>query len=129
MTAVPRAAQTKTARHRRIVEILRHGAVRSQAELAVDALHDAFPLRRCHRRLPGTAALVVDVGDVAFLDVTRVQQHGAAQVAGGVGAVDSARETLFDQVGNIAAMVNMGVGEHHGINFSGVKGEVQVDAV
>ncbi|NLT57107.1 MAG: arginine repressor [Actinomycetales bacterium] len=34
MTTVPRAAQTKTARHRRIVEILRHGAVRSQAELA-----------------------------------------------------------------------------------------------
>jgi hypothetical protein len=71
-------------------------------------------------------ALLVDVGDVALLDVGGVAQHVGAEVAGGGGGVDVAGEVGAEQRGEVAAVVDVGVGEDDGVDVGGVKGEVAV---
>jgi hypothetical protein len=53
-------------------------------------------------------------------------EHEACEVAGGVGTEYGALEALPDEIGNIAAVINMGVGEEQEIDFSGVEWEFLV---
>src|ERR1044071_4651974 len=48
-----------------------------------------------------------------------IRQDHRAQIDCGLRGVDWPVETFFGQPGDAAAMVEMGVGQHHGINIAG----------
>ncbi|MNT62253.1 hypothetical protein D3C72_1999540 [compost metagenome] len=52
-----------------------------------------------------------------------VQQQQPAQVQCGLGTVDRARETFPDEPGQIARMVEVGMRQHHGLDFRGRDGK------
>jgi hypothetical protein len=43
-------------------------------------------------------------------------QHDASEIARGVGREDVSGEALFDQIRKVAAVVDVGVAEDHGID-------------
>ena len=88
--------------------------------LGVDGLQRRFIL---------FSALFIKIFDIIFLDVSRVAQHDIRQIDRGVGGVNFTFETLLDQVGNVATMVDVGMRENHRVNFRGIKGEVQIREV
>ena len=51
----------------------------------------------------------IQVANILFLNLGAVAQHDGAQVAGGVGADNVAAEAAFDQVGDVTAVVDVGV--------------------
>src|SRR5205823_14833603 len=65
-------------------------------------------------------------GGLFLLDAGRVGEHDAHEVARRGGTVDGAFVTLADQVGQVAAVVDVGVAEDDGVQGRGVKGEVGV---
>ena len=78
---------------------------RSQAELAVDALHDAFPLRRCHRRLPGTPA--ADATSCALAEMGRCGAPcvGGTDRAGYAEVVDAVRRAFVEDATTVTTAV------------------------
>ncbi|MNC25624.1 hypothetical protein D3C75_737210 [compost metagenome] len=82
--------------------------------LGVQRLHQGFVL--------ACAPLVFPLG-VAFLDVRRVHQHQLQQFTGGIGRVDRSAIALSRQPRQQAAVVDVGVGDHHGIQLQRVEGE------
>src|SRR5207248_11224404 len=76
----------------------------------------------------GLAVVPADgAGDagVLLLDAGRVGEHHVGQVAGGGGAVDRAVEALADEVGQVAAVVDVGVAEYDRIHVTRVKGKLR----
>ena len=71
-------------------------------------------------------ALLGDERGVIALDLGRVLQHDAGQVARGKGAVDVALEALAAEVRQIAAVIDMRVAEDDRIDLLRVEGEVAV---
>src|SRR5262249_59172312 len=64
-----------------------------------------------------------DVG-LVLLDAGRVRQHDRDQVAGRRRTVDRALEALANQVGQVAAVIDVGVTEDDGVDGGRVEGEV-----
>ena len=61
--------------------------------------------------LPGFVCFLVEVAGVFLLDLGGVEEHEGGDGGGGAGAVDGAGEALLDEVGEVAAVVLVGVGE------------------
>ncbi len=57
------------------------------------------------------------------MDVGGVGEHDAAEVAGGGGGVDVAVEAVVAELGEVAAVVDVGVGEDDAVDLLGVEGE------
>ena len=85
-------------------------------------------VNRLNRGLPQLLALFVDVGHVHFLDMAAVQEHGIAEVGGGRGAQDPPPKALAHQVGDIAGVVDVGVGQHQDIDGRRVVRKIPVDS-
>ena len=84
-------------------------------------------VQRLHRLPAGALALLVEPLGVALLDVGRVPQHDGQQLPRQAGAVDIAGKALFDQQRDAPRVVDVGVGDHHGVDVAGV--EVQLPVV
>ena len=87
-------------------------------ELAVNAKGVLLGVEGLHQGLAAALVLAVLVLRVAFLNVGRVQQHDLAQVGGGLGGVHMAPEAVLVQQRQIAAVVDVGVGEQHRVQTS-----------
>lgn len=79
-----------------------------------------------HGGLARTAALLVFPAGVRLLNVGRIAQHDAHQLAGQTGAVDVAPEALLDQEGNAPGVVDVGVGDNHVVDEAGDEIELGV---
>jgi hypothetical protein len=73
------------------------------------------------RVVSGIAAAVGAFG-ILLLDAGCVDEHDLGEVAGCRGAKDRAPESIADEARDIAAVVNVGVGEEDSINGPGVEG-------
>ena len=60
---------------------------------------------------------------VLFLQAGGIEKDDLSNIGGGFGAVDVAAETLFDQLGDEAGVVEVGVGDQNGIDAAGWDGE------
>ena len=58
-----------------------------------------------------------------------IDQHDVAQVGGGLGGVDRAAEAGFDQAGQVAAVIDVGVREDHRIDIRRLEAEAAVALV
>ena len=96
----------------RLVKIRRH-------ELAEGFFGIRLIIQRQGGLVPGIAIPVGPLG-FPFLQVGTVRQENAAEVKGGVGAMDRAFEALLDQHGQIAGMIDMRVGQDDRVNGSRV---------
>ncbi len=77
---------------------------------------------RLQRRQVVAAALLVQIGHVRLLNLGAITQHDAAQVARGRGGDDVAGEAIADEAGDVAAVVDVGVGEDERVHSAGVEG-------
>lgn len=72
-------------------------------------------------RLKGPLALflaaAVDVFHILFLDRGAVLQHHRAQIAGGRGAENVALKAVFDQAGDAARVIDVGMGKDQAVNM------------
>lgn len=95
-----------------------------------DAAHRALGVGLAVDRLDRAPAAppvaLVEPGDLALLDVAAVGQHEAQQVARRLGRQDRAAEALAHQLGQQAAVVDVGVGQHHEVERRRIEGEVAV---
>ena len=80
-------------------------------------------VQRLHRRTAGTLILAVLILRVALLNVGGVRQHDAQQVGRQPGGDDTALKAVFDQHGDAAGMVNVGVGHQHHVNAARMEGQ------
>ena len=71
-------------------------------------------------------SLLRHVDGVRLLHRRGVLQHDAREISGGVRGVDVAAESLLHQVWKIAAVIDVGVAQHHGVQRVGIEGEVPV---
>jgi hypothetical protein len=81
---------------------------------AVDRVFDFVD--RLDGGLAAFGAFFVDELRVFFLDMAAVQQHRRAQIARGERAQNIASEAAFDEIRDIAAVVDVSVTEHHRVN-------------
>ena len=86
------------------------------AETCDCALGVSAGVQRQRRRVAGKA-VPVGPARIFFLQMGAVEQQQLGQVAGGRGAVNRAFETLFDQRGQPAAVVQMGMAQHHSVDL------------
>ena len=86
-------------------------------------------VERLDGRLAGLQAFPVNIFRIRFLDMTGVHQHDVCQVSGGVRAVNRALVAVPDQVGQVAAVIDVGVREDQGIDLSRVERELAVALV
>jgi hypothetical protein len=91
----------------------------------------AFHLQVIHsiHRLRIAQNIVVAPGNVfgvRALDLGRILQHDAGQVARREGAENAFPKPLLTQVRQVSTMIDMGVAQHHGINLFRVEGEMAV---
>ncbi|OPZ61047.1 MAG: hypothetical protein BWY87_00070 [Deltaproteobacteria bacterium ADurb.Bin510] len=88
----------------------------------VDAFLSVFGgVERHHLLVLLTAVLAVLPFGFDFLDVGRIEQHDLAQVGGWRRGDDRAAETILDQLGQSAGVVEVGVGQQHGFDFAGIE--------
>ena len=76
-------------------------------------------------RLAMLHALIEELG-VLLLNVGGVAQHPIAQVDGSRRGVNGAMEPVLYEGGEVAAVIDVGVREHDGVDRSGVEGQVSV---
>ena len=109
----------------------RHRALVADAdELAQAALGVFLEIEWLDGRQVVFGAVLVEPFGVLLLDMRAVCQHDLAEVAGGESGVDVAAEALLAEVREIAAVVDVGVGEDHDVDFAGVEvREAAVDLV
>ena len=79
--------------------------------------------------LSAPVGLLVQIGGVGLLDVGGIAQHDRQKVGGGGGGMDGVAVALLGQGGDVAAVVDMGVGQDHGIHGDGIESEGAVDFV
>ena len=82
-----------------------------------------YGVQRLYRRTAGTLVLAVLILRVALLNVGGVRQHDAQQVGRQPGGDDTALKAVFDQHGDAAGMVNVGVGHQHHVNAARMEGQ------
>ena len=58
---------------------------------------------------------------IHFLDVSRIQKHDLAQFRGGRRGDNPALESVMNQLGNLSAVVDMGVGQKQGVDALWIK--------
>ena len=63
---------------------------------------------------------------VFFMDVSTVEEHGATQVLGRGSGMDRTMEALFDEVREVARMIDMGVRENDTIYRTRVEWEATI---
>ena len=66
-------------------------------------------VKRFHGWFSAAVAFLVDIFRIGFLDVRGIQQHDLAQRGGWRGGVDRSGETALDQVGQVAAVIDVRV--------------------
>jgi hypothetical protein len=71
----------------------------------------------------------VEVLDIVALDFGAVTQHDGTQIAGGICANDVAFEAAFEKVGDVAAVIDVGVGEYKLVDASSIEGKVLIALV
>ncbi len=71
----------------------------------------------------------IDVFDIVFLDVPGIAQHDVRKVNTGIGGINRSAEALFDQVGNVAAVVDVGMAEDHRVNLRRFEWEIQINPI
>ena len=86
-------------------------------------------IERRHGRQALLAALFIHILHIPFVNMCRVFEHNICQIRAGISGIDWTMEALLDEVGQVAAMVNMRMGENHRINAGWVKGEMLVDGI
>ena len=121
---VPRIHQAGT--HAR--ERCKAGIVVNRVKVRVNPLGILDGVQRLDSRLAVGAAFV-QVRGIRFLDVARVAQHDIRQLGGSRGCIDWPAKAALHQVGQVAAVVDMGVGEHGCIDFCRVIAEGAVALV
>ena len=111
----------------------RHAISNWKGTIIVDGnkLPDSFfgisgGVERLDRRQAVFGAFLGDKGRIVALDLGRVFEHDAGQVARGKSAVDVAIESLAAKVGEVAAMIDMRMAENHGIDGLGIEREVAI---
>ena len=83
-------------------------------------------IERFDGRLVFFGAPFGDKDRVLLLDVGGINEHDAAQVAGGVGAMDRPGVALFDEIRQVAGVVNVRVAQDDGINRSWIERKIRV---
>ena len=86
-------------------------------------------IERDDGRLAAAVGLLVQVGGVGLLDVGGIAQHDGQEIGGGRRGVDGFRVALLDEGGDVAAVVDVSVGEDHGVDLGGIEPEGLVDLV
>ena len=84
-------------------------------------------VERLDLRLPPGAAAIAGNGFL-LLHLGGIAEHDRRQGTCGGGAVDGAGETLLEQVGQVAAVVEVSVTENDGVKVFGSEREVGVEA-
>ena len=105
---------------------LRHLPVFHRMEQGQRGLRVGGGVQGLHRVLAGPGQPAAFIDRVGLLDMGRVQQHDPQELAGHIRGVDGAPEALLDQQGQTAGMVDMGVGDDHIVDFTGMEGETAV---
>ena len=108
---------------KRAGDLFRHGhwLIRSHG-----ALQRQYPLGIGHgvERQGGMVLIIaLGIGKTGFflLKLGRIEKQDFEQVAGGGGAIDRTSEVVLHQLGQVAAVVNVRVGEYHGFQAGGAK--------
>ena len=103
--------------------LFRHGhqLIRSHG-----ALQRQYPLGIGHgveRQGGMVLRIALGIGKTGFflLKLGRIEKQDFEQVAGGGGAIDRDSEVVLHQLGQVAAVVNVRVGEYHGFQAGGAK--------
>ena len=65
-------------------------------------------------------SVLVGVAGLFFLEVRRIGQHDRAQVARARRAEDPAAKSLRDEPREVAAVIEVGMRQHHGVDARGV---------
>src|SRR5438094_9536904 len=68
-------------------------------------------------------SLAVEIFSVFFLNLAGIRQHDRGQIAGRWRAVNWAGESLTHQIRQVAAVIDVGVAQHHRANVAGSKWE------
>ncbi len=71
-------------------------------------------------------ALLRDERRVFHLDVRRIHEHDTAQITRGEGAIDIARITLLDEIGQIARVIHVRVAQDDSVNLPWIKRETAI---
>ena len=74
-------------------------------------------------------AMFVEPLQISRLDARGVGEHDLAEITRREGRVDVSLETVARERGKVAAVVDVGVGEDHGVDARGIEGEVTVAVV
>ena len=108
----------------------RHGPVVIESYKLPETL---FRINRCIQRrvgrLPLAGAFFVGVFHVGCLNFGRIRQHDLAKIAGRRRGINISPVSLAGQVGQVPAVVNMGVGKHHGGQRCGIIRKVSIPVV
>ena len=95
-----------------------------------ELLHDLFGIFhriiRLHRGRAAALGLAVFPLGFLLLNMGRVPQHDAAEIHGGVGGIDGAAVPVLVQVGDLARMVDMGMGQQQRLVDARGAGQVRV---
>ena len=83
-------------------------------------------VERCNRGLAAPRILTIEEFCVALLDVRRVRQHDANEVAGRARRIDLAAKSLAHETWDAAAVVDMRVRQKNRLNLSGIEREILV---
>ena len=92
-------------------------AVAARAQQAQHALHILERIQRLGRRLAGAGGLAPLPLGLGHLDVRRVAQHDAAQVARRLRGVDRAAKALLIQQRQVAGVVHVRVRDEHKLDL------------
>ena len=79
--------------------------------------------QRKHPGFPGPQSFPVGIFRIRLLDMGAVRQKDRTQLLGRFRAVNASLEAFLHQPGDQAAVVHMGMGQHHGIDFRRIKGK------
>src|SRR5262249_17105681 len=100
-----------------------HGLVLGHAAARAERLPDPATGRHGRQTVDGLPADDAVNAGIFLLDAGRVAEHQGDEVARGRRAVNGAREALADELGEIAAVVAVGVAEHDRVKGGRLKGE------
>src|SRR5438874_6861571 len=71
-------------------------------------------------------AALVDEFRIRFLNVSSIAEHGSAEVDGWRGRIDWAVKSMLDETGKVAAVVDVGMRQHNGIDGARVKRQIAI---
>ena len=95
--------------------------IRNGTELGHHGFHVFHAVQRLDQLLSGPLAAAIDAFDVLGLDLGRVAEDQVRQFAGRRRAEDGAVAAGFDQQRQAARVVQVGMGQQHGVQFAGIQ--------